>query len=189
MAAHRRKFQVDGLWKLHNKGKIGEVYQQCRKTLWHVDTLLKERLKSQNSVKTSLLQALFSELKVILSSEVVKVLKDIKMMVDEADVELEGLNLDHFMDRIVVYVVTGANMLLCAITIYLFVKVKSDIIMRIDQVLQRAGIRIEESRPLLGAPVPVLPPANSLRVTQNSSSSRAPLDRIRSQGIAAPGSS
>ena len=55
------------------------------------------------------------------------------------------------MDRIVVYVVTGANMLLCAITIYLFLKVRSDIIGRIDQVMQHAGIRIEERRPLLGA--------------------------------------
>ena len=33
MAAYRRKFQVDGLWKLQDKGKIGEVYHQCRKTL------------------------------------------------------------------------------------------------------------------------------------------------------------
>ena len=136
MAAHRRKFQVDGLWKLQDKGKIGEVYRHCRKTLWHVDTLLKERLKSQTSVETSLLQALFRKLKAFLHSEVVKVLKDIKQKVDESDVELDRLNFDHFLDRIVVYVVTGATMLLCAITIYLFVKVRSDIIMRIDQVLQ-----------------------------------------------------
>ena len=116
-------------------------------------------------------------------------LKEVKKKVDKADVELDGLNLDHFMDLIVVYVVTGANMLLCAITIYLFLKVWSNIIGRIDQVMQHAGIRIEESRPLLGAPVPVLPPQNSLRVTQNNPSSRASLDRIRSHGIAAPGSS
>ena len=66
MAAHRRKFQVDGLWKLQDTGKVGEVYRQCRKMLWHVDTLLKEHLKSQSSVETSLLQALFSETKAII---------------------------------------------------------------------------------------------------------------------------
>ena len=109
-------------------------------------------------------------------------------MSEESDLRLDGLNFDHFLDQIVMYVVTGATMLLCAITIYLFVKVRSDIILRIDQVLQRAGIRIEESRPLLGAPVPVLPPLNSVRVMQNGLSSRTPFERIRDQGIAPPGS-
>ena len=51
MAAHRRKFQVDGLWKLQDTERIGEVYRQCRKTLWHIDTLLTERLKSQPQLK------------------------------------------------------------------------------------------------------------------------------------------
>ena len=125
MAAHRRKFQVDGLWKLQDIGKVGEVYRQCRKTLWHVDTLLKERLKSQSSVETSLLQALFSETKAIIRSEVVKVLKEIKKKVDEADLELGGLNIDHFVDRIVTWAVSGATMLLCIVTIYLFLKVRS----------------------------------------------------------------
>ena len=112
-------------------------------------------------------------------------LKEIKKKVDEADIELNGLNLDHFMDRILTYVVSGANMLLCAITIYLFLKVRSDIIGRIDQVMQHAGIQIEERRPLLGAPVPVLSPANSLRVTRNPSAG-IPFKRIRNQRIAAP---
>ena len=112
-------------------------------------------------------------------------LKEIKKKVDDADFELDGLNIDHFMDRIVTWVVSGATMLLCIVTIYLFIKVRSEIIDRIDQVLQHAGIRIEERRPLLGAPVPVLPPTNSLRVTQ-SPAAGIPLERIRNQGIAAP---
>ena len=87
-------------------------------------------------------------------------LKEIKKKVDETNLELDGLNIDHFMDRIVTWVVRGATMLLCIVTIYLFLKVRSDIIDRINQVLQHAGIRIEERRPLLGALVPVLPPKN-----------------------------
>ena len=165
MAAHRMSFEVDGLWGLQDQSQVGEVYHQCRKTLPHVDTLLMERLKGQSAVETSLIQALFLEVKSMIRLEVVKVLKEIKKKVDKADIELNGLNLDHFMDRIVTYMVSGANMLLCAITIYLFLKVGSDIIGRIDQVMQHGGIRIEERRPLLGAPVPVLPPTNSLRVT------------------------
>ena len=103
------------------------------------------------------------------------------------DIEIDDLNLDHFMDQIVIYMVSGANMLLCAITIYLFLKVRSDIIGRIDKVMQHAGIQVEERRPLLGVPVPVLPPTNSLRVTRaRSPSSGLPLERIRNQGIAGP---
>ena len=137
-------------------------------------------------METSLLQALFSETKAIIQSEVVKVLKEIKKKVDEVDLELDGLNIDHFIDRIVTWAVSGATMLLCIVTIYLFLKVRSDIIDRIDQVLQHAGIRIEERRPLLGAPVPVIPPTNQLRVTR-SPAAAIPLERIRNQGIAAPG--
>ena len=144
-------------------------------------------MKGQSAVETSLVQALFSETKAIIRSEVVKVLKEIKKKVDEVDLEIDYLNLDHFIDRLVIYIVCSANMLLCAITIYLFLKVQSDIIGRINQVMQHAGIQVEERRPLLGAPVPVLPPASTVRVTQaRSPSSALPLERIRSQGIAGP---
>ena len=135
MAAHRRKFQLGWLWKLQDKGNVGEVYRQCRKTLWNFDILLTEHLKGQSALEISLVQALFSETKVIIRSEVVKVLKEIKKKVDETDLEIDDLNLDHFIDRIVIYIVCSANILLCAITIYLFLKVWSDIIGRIDQVM------------------------------------------------------
>ena len=106
---------------------------------------------------------------------------------DEADLKIDDLNMDQFIDRLVIYIVCGANMLLCAITIYLFLKVRSDIISRINQVMQHAGIQVEDRRPLLGTPMPVLPPASTVRVTRaRSPSSGLPLERIRSQGIAGP---
>ena len=49
-------------------------------------------------------------------------LKEIKKKVDEADLELDGLNIDHFMDRIVIWAVSGENMLLCIVTIYISLK-------------------------------------------------------------------
>ena len=122
-------------------------------------------MKGQSAVETSLVQVLFSETKGIIRSEVVKVLKEIKKKVDEVDLEIDDLNLDHFIDRIVIYIVCSANMLLCAITIYLFGKVRRDIINGIDQVMKQAGLQVEERRPLLGAPVPVLHPTSTLRVT------------------------
>ena len=77
--------------------------------------------------------------------------------------------------------------LLCAVTISLFMRVWRDIIDRIDQVMRQAGLHVEERRPLLGAPVPVLAPTNTVRITRvRSPASTLPLERIRSQGIAGP---
>ena len=76
---------------------MGEVYRQCRKTLPHYDTLLTECLKGQSAVETSLVQALFSKVKAIIPFQVVKLIKEIKEKVDEADVKIDDLNLDHFM--------------------------------------------------------------------------------------------
>ena len=135
MAAHRMSFEVDGLWGLQDQTQVAKVYRQCRKTLPHVDTLLAERLKGQSVVETSLMQALFSEVKSIIRFEVVKVLKEIKEKVDAADIQIDDLNLDHFIDRIVMYIVCGGNLLMCGITIYLFLSVRRDIIGRIDIVM------------------------------------------------------
>ena len=66
MAAHRMKFNMKGLWALQDQKQVGEEYCQCRKTLPHYDTLLTKRLKGQSAVETSLVQALFSEVKAII---------------------------------------------------------------------------------------------------------------------------
>ena len=62
MQKHRVKFDVKGLFS-KQKSEISETYRECRRVLPHIDTLLTERLKGQTSVTTSLIQALFSEVK------------------------------------------------------------------------------------------------------------------------------
>ena len=64
--------------------------------------------------------------------------------VDEADIQIDDLNLDHYIDRIVMYIVCGGNLLMCGITI----------IGHIDVVMRQAGLHVEERIPLFGAPLP-----------------------------------
>ena len=73
--------------------------------------------------ETSPLQALFSEVKQIIRYEVVTVLKEVKEKDDEADIMIDDLDLDHMINRVVIYMVCGGNLLLCGITIYLFLSV------------------------------------------------------------------
>ena len=153
-----------------------------------MDMLITEILKEQTAMETSLLQALFSEVKQIIRYEVVKLLKEIKEKVDKADIQIDDLDLDHLIDRVVMYIVCGGNILLCGITIYLFLSVRHDIIERIDLVIGQAGVQVEERRPLLGAP---LPGASGGSCTVAVSQSRHPStnflpDEIRNKGIAGP---
>ena len=143
-------------------------------------------MKGQSAVETSLVQALFSKVKPIIRAEVVKLLKEIKEKVDEADLEIDDLNLDHFIDRLVIYIFCGGNMLLCAVTIYLFLRVRRDIIGRIDTVMRQAGVHMKERRPLLGAPLPANPGRSTVALSRaRSPASTLPLG-IRNQGIAGP---
>ena len=114
--------------------------------------------------------------------------KEVKEKVDEADIQIDDLNLDHFIDRIVMYIVCGGSLLMCGITIYLFQSVHHDIIRRIDIVMRQAGVHVEERIPLLGAP---LPGASGGITTVSVSRSRHPstnfsADELRTKGIAGP---
>ena len=130
------------------------------------------------------MQALFSEVKAILRVEVLKQLKDIKSKVDEANIELDDLDMDHFIDRLVMFIACSGNMVLCAVSIYLFLRVRRDIIDRIDEVMRQAGIRVEERRPLL--PQSGAGPS-TVTVTQGRLPSVSTLPAtIRNQGIAGP---
>ena len=131
------------------------------------------------------MQALFSEVKHLIRAEVIEPLGDVKAKVEEADIELEELDLDHFIDRFVIYIVCAANMVLCSISIYLVLMVRRDIIRRIDEVRKKAGIRVEEHIPLL--PQGGAGERSNIVITQEPP--RGPLalpDNVMAQGIAPP---
>ena len=116
MQRHRVKFDVKGLWAKQDSD-ISEVYKQCRKTLPHVDTLLTERLKGQTAVTTSLIQALFSEIKATLKVDMNDASVQLQELGEKTNL-LETLLLDivteHFTERIAMYAVCGAHYL-CAV--------------------------------------------------------------------------
>merc|ERR1712243_372136 len=88
MAKWRTHFDVKGMWALQDQRRVSEQYKQCRKILPHVDTLLTERMKSQTAVETSLVQALFSELKAVMRVNVTRPIYESRLL-------LEDLDLDH----------------------------------------------------------------------------------------------
>ena len=101
---------------------------------------------------------------------------------------IDDLDLDHMINRVVIYVVCGGNLILCGITIYLFLSVRRDIIERIDLVMQQAGVQVEERRPLLGAALPGASGGSCTVLVSRSRhpSAHFPPDDIRNKGIAGP---
>ena len=151
MQRHRVKFDVKGLWAKQDKD-ISEVYKQCRKTLPHVDTLLTERLKGQTAVTTSLIQALFSEIKATLKvdmSNASNQLHELGVKTDLLETLLLDIVTDHFTERIAMYAVCGCTLFMCCVTVFCIYKLRKDIMARIDQVISQGGVRLTEREPFI----------------------------------------
>lgn len=147
MAQYRTHFDVKGMWALQDQDRVSEHYKQCRKILPHVDTLLTERMKSQSAVETSLVQALFSELKAVVRMNVTRpileaklVLEDLSLAIQEAKFVLEDLDLDHFYDRLVIFIMCGVTLVMCVITVLMSCKMRLDILQRVDTVMRETGV-------------------------------------------------
>ena len=133
MAEWRTHFNVKGIRALQDQRRVSEQYKQCRKILPHVDTLLTERMKSQTAVETSLMQALFSELKAVMRVNVSSPLYESRLILDDLD-------LDHYYDRLVIYIMCAATLFMCLITVIMSCKMRLDILDRVDTVMRETGI-------------------------------------------------
>ena len=187
MAQFRTHFDVKGMWALQDQQRVSEQYKQCRKILPHVDTLLTERMKSQTAVETSLVQALFSELKAVVRMNVTR-------PIHEARLVLEDLDLDHFYDRLVIYVMCATTLFMCLITVVLSCKMRLDILERVDTVMRETGVnglvRTDQpngdSEPLMSGyrTVPKIRPRRTHGLTDENidSMAQAVHQRIQSKG-------
>ena len=132
MEKHRVKIDVDKLSKLkerpenHVPSEEGDAissstYKQCKKMLPHIDTLIVERLRSQTSVSTSLMQSLYADMKVHIREELDIAEKHLEKLKGEADL-IEGilsdLVIEHFWERIVIIVVCGCTFIVCVIAVW-----------------------------------------------------------------------
>ena len=118
MQNNRVKFNTRGLWASKQNQEVNEIYKQCRKTLPHFDTLLTERLCGTTAVTSSLIGALFREIKSTLMVDFVNAsskLDDIVTMANcESTVHLGRITVRFFKEderRVMLrYVMLEANL-------------------------------------------------------------------------------
>ena len=87
----------------------------------HIDTLIMERLRSQTSISTSLMQSLYADMKSHIREEIDTAEKHLKRLREEANL-IEGilseLMVEHFWERIVIIVVCGCTFIVCVIAVW-----------------------------------------------------------------------
>merc|ERR1712082_13692 len=60
--------------------------------------------------------------------------------IQEAKFVLEDLGLDHFYDRLVIFVMCGITLVMCVITVLMSCKMRLDILQRVDTVMRETGV-------------------------------------------------
>ena len=153
MQKHRTKFNVEGLFS-KQEHKISETYKECRKMLPHIDSLLTERLRSQTSVSTSLMQALFSEVKAHLKVDLDLASVHLTKLEEQADLLgtlLSDLMEEHFQERVAMFVMCGCTLIVCCVAVWGIKKsleqqqkMRDELMKRIDSVIEQGNIRYSD---------------------------------------------
>ena len=149
MAKHRTRFNVDGLYD-RKESRTSEVYKGCFKILPHVDSLLTERLKSQTSVSTSLMQALFSEVKSHLKVDMDIAAKHLNKLEIHANLLgdiLTDLTEEEFNSRVGVFAMFALTLVVCGVAVWGIKKshdnqekMREELMRRIDTILERSEV-------------------------------------------------
>ena len=73
----------------------------------------------------------------------------------ESRLILDDLDLDHYYDRLVIYIMCGMTLCICMLTVTLSCKMRQDSIERIDTVMRETGINaiVRADQPSEGEPL------------------------------------
>ena len=85
-----------------------------------IDSLIMERLRSQNSVTTSLMQALYDDTKYHVREELDRAEHNLKKLKQEADIIeaiVSELILEHFWERIIIIIICGFTFVVCVVAV------------------------------------------------------------------------
>ena len=96
------------------------TYRQCKKMVPRIDSLIMERLRSQNSVTTSLMQALYDDTKYHVREELDRAEHNLKKLKQEADIIeaiVSELILEHFWERIIIIIICGFTFGVCVVAV------------------------------------------------------------------------
>ena len=129
MNRHRVKVDVDKISELPQDGYYGtrafadqaKTYGECKKMLPAIDTLIAERLRSQTSISTSLMQSLYSDMKNHVKEEVDMAEAHLAKLKEEADLIediLSDLVLEHFWERMAIIAISGSTFIVCVVAVW-----------------------------------------------------------------------
>ena len=93
----------------------------CRLIIPSIDKLLTERLGTQSTVITSLMQSLYDDVKNHVRTELDDAEGQLKNLGEEADMlgnELTELMVEHFWERLVIFLMCGGTLAICIIAIW-----------------------------------------------------------------------
>ena len=116
----------------------------------HIDSLITERLRSQTSVSTSLMQALFSEVKAHLKVDLDLASKHLTKLETQADVlgeVLADLTEEHFQERVAMFAMCGLTLVVCCVAVWGIKKsheqqqkMRDDLMKMIDAILEQGDV-------------------------------------------------
>ena len=118
---HRVQVDYDKLWKEPwcNDATNYETCIRlgpCRLIVPSIDRLLTERLQSQTTIATSLMQSLYVDIKAHVRTELDAAEEQLNKLGAEADMlgeKLSELMVEHFWERIIIFLVCGGTLIIC----------------------------------------------------------------------------
>ena len=131
---NRVEFNARGLWAKEKLDGQNELYRQTRRVIPYVDSLLTERLRSTTAVTSSLLGALFNEMKELIGKDINVTTEKLDKMMITAQNALDTLH-DIFTDndRVIMYVLMGVVILVSVSTLYMVYKLKKLVDKKVSQ--------------------------------------------------------
>ena len=129
MSKHRVKVDVNALSDLPTDGYYGstafgseaKTYEECQKLIPVVDSLLTERLSSQTTVGTALMESLYTDMKFHVQEEIdlaENYLERLKQEAGLVESMLDSLILEHFYERIAIIGISACTFIVCIVCVW-----------------------------------------------------------------------
>ena len=129
MARQRVRVDVQALSALPKDGYYGstgfqdeaEVYEECQKLLPVVDSLIQERVASQTTVTTALMQSLYSDIKFHIGEQIdlaENYLEGLKQETGLVEDMLDDLIMEHLYERVAIIAIQSVTFLVCLICVW-----------------------------------------------------------------------
>jgi len=129
MARQRVRVDVRALSELPRNGYYGskgfedeaEIYEECQKLIPVVDALIKDRVASQTTVSTALMEALYNDIKFHIGEQIdlaENYLERLKQETGLVEGMLDDLMMEHLYERVAIIAIQSVTFLVCIICVW-----------------------------------------------------------------------